>query len=244
VPSRPAPIVLLRRWWVQRHPYLAGWITLGVDLKTGARVALPIEDLSRMMLLVGSTGAGKTNSLKLLLEAWLQHGLPAIYVCGKGDSVLARAVYAFARRLGRIAYLFDANEPPQSCTYNPVAHGDATSCADRITTIMDHSDQHWEKLDRGFLQLVFLVLAAAGIRVDLLQLARYLNTKSLLAALRRKGSHDILAVVWKGIVHVFDLTGHPTASRPILGRSQSREATSGGSLRCCIRGRLNRPWMR
>ena len=34
------------------------------------------------------------------------------------------------------------------------------------------------------------------------------------------------AVVWEGVVHVFDLAGHPTASRAYACHPQSREAIS------------------
>lgn len=52
------------------------------------------------------------------------------------------------------------------------------------------------------------------------------------------------AVVWEGVVHVFDLAGHPTTSRAYAGRRQSRAAISAGASRCSIRGRLDRQRMR
>jgi hypothetical protein len=44
------------------------------------------------------------------------------------------------------------------------------------------------------------------------------------------------AVVWEGVVHVFDLAGHPTASRA-YACLQWREAISVVSLRCSTWGR-------
>jgi|HubBroStandDraft_6_1064221.scaffolds.fasta_scaffold214732_3 hypothetical protein len=41
--------------------------------------------------------------------------------------------------------------------------------------------------------------------------------------------------VWEGVVHVFDLAGHPTATRVYAWSSPIEVARSGGSSRCCIR---------
>jgi hypothetical protein len=51
-------------------------------------------------------------------------------------------------------------------------------------------------------------------------------------------------MVWEGVVHVFDLTGHLRPPVHMRGHLQSRAATSGGSLPCCIRGRSSRRLMR
>jgi hypothetical protein len=41
-------------------------------------------------------------------------------------------------------------------------------------------------------------------------------------------------VVWEGIVHVFQLTGHPSASMALHGHPRSREAINADSLLCCV----------
>jgi hypothetical protein len=40
--------------------------------------------------------------------------------------------------------------------------------------------------------------------------------------------------VWEGVVHVFDLIGHPPQRAPMPGHRRSRGARSAGSLPCCI----------
>jgi hypothetical protein len=49
--------------------------------------------------------------------------------------------------------------------------------------------------------------------------------------------------VREGVVHVFDLTGHPTATRAYAWSSPSR-ARNGGSLLCCMPSGSTRRWKR
>ena len=39
--------------------------------------------------------------------------------------------------------------------------------------------------------------------------------------------HSRVRRVWEGVVHVFDLAGHPTAPRAMLGHRRSRATLSG-----------------
>jgi conjugal transfer pilus assembly protein TraD len=184
--KRTAPLVRIRRWWVMRHAHVNGSITLGTDHATGVRVSILLMDMLRHMLCVGTTGSGKTNTIRVILLAWLQHGFPAIFVCGKGDVELAAENCSLAEALGVETYLFDATNPDHSCVYNPVSHGDATSRANRFMQMGDHLEPFYRKINLGFVQTVFSVLDTARHRIDLIQVSKHLDTKSLLAALRRK----------------------------------------------------------
>lgn len=183
-------MVRLRRRMVALHPHIEDLVTLGTDLVTGSRVAMKLIDLFRHTLVVGTTGSGKTNTLRIVIEACLRAGWAVLFVCGKGDSDLARENCSLAQSLGVETYLFDANDPASSCAYNPLGHGDATSRANRIMAMSDYSEPHYQKLALGFAQVAFSVLEAANLRIDLLQIGQYLDTKSLLGALRRKGITD------------------------------------------------------
>ena len=48
------------------------------------------------------------------------------------------------------------------------------------------------------------------------------------------------SVVWEGVVHVFDLKDHPTASRAYAWSSPIEGTDSAGSLPYCISRRLRR----
>jgi hypothetical protein len=50
--------------------------------------------------------------------------------------------------------------------------------------------------------------------------------------------------VWEGVVHVFDLEGHPKATRAYAWSSPiERAPKDGGSSLCCIWAALDRHWM-
>lgn len=187
---RDAPLVRFRRWRVAVRPQIQGAATLGTDYVRGTRVAILLTELFRHLILIGTTGSGKTTTARLLIFAWLREGFPVVFVCGKGDHELARENCALAKATGRATYLFDANNPKESDVYNPLAGGDATSRANRLMAMADWSEPHYRKLALGFMQTVFAVLEAARLPINLLQAGRYLDTKSLLAALRRKDIGD------------------------------------------------------
>jgi hypothetical protein len=187
---RPPPLVRFRRWWVTRHLYIPGFVTLGTDLASGVRVAIRLVDLLRHMLVVGTTGSGKTNSIRVIIDACLRAGWSVLFLCGKGDSALAAENRALAEALGIETYILDANNPDESCIYNPLATGDATSRTNRLLQMSDYSEPHYRKLCASFAQTAFTVLDAADHRIDLLQMGNYLDTKALLAALRRKDIVD------------------------------------------------------
>lgn len=187
---REPPLVKFRRRWITRHLHVPGLVTLGTDLVSGARVGIRLLDLLRHMLVVGTTGSGKTNSIRILIDACLRAGWSVLFVCGKGDSALAAENRVLAESLGIETYILDANNPDESCVYNPLASGDATSRANRLLQMSDYSEPHYRKLCTSFAQTAFTVLDAVDHHIDLLQMGNYLDTKALLAALRRKDIVD------------------------------------------------------
>jgi hypothetical protein len=48
--------------------------------------------------------------------------------------------------------------------------------------------------------------------------------------------------VWEGVVHVFDLTGNPNATRAYAGRRRLKGPTNADFLPCYTWGRLSRQW--
>jgi hypothetical protein len=73
-----------------------------------------------------------------------------------------------------------------SCRYNPLAAGGYSARKDRIIELRDWSEEHYKKLAEGYLQMVFKVLDACGIKADLVTLAGYLSTGRLQALIRKR----------------------------------------------------------
>jgi hypothetical protein len=184
-PARAPLAPLFHRLIEARSPRRGALTILGSDWRTGQRVAISDQDRNRHILIAGTTGAGKTNSLLNLVEA--SAGVGTVIIDGKGDIELATKVLAFAEARGQKTYLFEPTGTLPSAVYNPLATGDYTSLADRIVTLREWSEPHYLKLAEGFAQTTFKVLQTCNVRVDLLSVADALDVDHMLVLLRKNG---------------------------------------------------------
>ena len=159
---------------------------LGFDKKTRKQVQLSDSDASKHVLVLGTTGSGKTVSVLNMVESAINRRRPVIYVDGKGDYGLARKVVTYARRQGRPAYLFAMNGA--SCVYNPLASGGYSAKKDRIVELREWSEDHYRKLAEGYMQTVFKVLDACGIETDLATVADYMSMARLRDLIEDRGN--------------------------------------------------------
>ena len=79
----------------------AGITYLGLDLENKEQVYSSDSDMRTHMLVLGTTGSGKTEFLLGLLFNALVQNSGAIFVDGKGDPKLQKEVFRLARFLGR-----------------------------------------------------------------------------------------------------------------------------------------------
>ena len=158
---------------------------LGIDKPSRKQVHLSDDDANKHTLVLGTTGSGKTVSVLNFVESAINRQLPVVYVDGKGDYGLARKVLAYARDQGRPTYLFAMNG--QSCVYNPLASGGYSAKKDRIIELREWSEDHYRKLAEGYMQTVFKVLDACGIRTDLVTVADYMSMARLTELMEQRG---------------------------------------------------------
>ncbi len=114
----------------------------------GPELWLSFEDLLTHMLVLGTTGSGKTELLvSLLLSAGLAIGSGGIYVDPKGEYKLAAQIFVLARLLGRdddfrlMNFNTGAKRPGRSCkrlsnTANPVSFGTPENIAQTILSLI------------------------------------------------------------------------------------------------------------
>ncbi len=181
-PSRAPIAPLLHRIINYRSPRAGKSVVLGSEWRTGIRINISEADLNRHLLIAGTTGTGKTNSIKNVVEAVAPSGL--VIVDGKGDLELAKDVMAFAQERGQKAYLIEPTGALASAIYNPLASGDSTSLTDRVMTVRQWTEPHYKILALGFAQTAFKVLRACGQHVDLLSVSDALDVDYLLALIR------------------------------------------------------------
>lgn len=107
------------------------------------------DDMRTHVLIFGSTGSGKTESLVSIAFNSLAHGSGFIYVDGKGDNALYSKVFAMVRRMGRdddmllINFMtgardvIGAQKTRLSNTMNPFANGSSSMLSQLVVSLMD-----------------------------------------------------------------------------------------------------------
>lgn len=131
-------------------PLPASGITFfGNERKTKKELWFNNSDMRTHVLIFGSTGAGKTETLLSLAYNALVQGSGLIYVDGKGENVLYTKVFAMARTMGReddvlvINYMtgsrdvFGPQEKKLSNTLNPFSSGGSGGLTELLVSLMD-----------------------------------------------------------------------------------------------------------
>lgn len=135
-----------------KKPRLSRGITFfGNDIDTGEELWFANDDMRTHVLIFGSTGAGKTETLVSLAYNSLVQGSGFIYVDGKGDNSLFAKVFSMVRSMGReddlllINFMTGARDVigPQekrlSNTMNPFANGSSSMLTQLVVSLMDGS---------------------------------------------------------------------------------------------------------
>lgn len=148
-------------------------------------VYVPDSALNKGLGVSGSTGSGKTTTVKTIVKSFIDRGHPVIYVDGKGETALGRAIVGHAAARGREHWCFDALNVAESDAYDPLKSGGPTSLADRLLTLDTWSEDYYRRLATGYLQTVFGVLEACEVRPTLPTVSEYLSTDKLLELLHQ-----------------------------------------------------------
>jgi intracellular multiplication protein IcmO len=130
----------------------------GIERSSRKELWFTNSDLRTHILMMGSTGSGKTEALLSLSFNALAWGSGFVYVDGKGTTELYTKIFAMARHMGReddllvINYmkgnkdLFGPQETKLSNTMNPFTTGSAGSLTELVVSLMDDSggDGMWK----------------------------------------------------------------------------------------------------
>ncbi len=125
----------------------------GNDLKTNEELWFANEDMRTHVLIFGSTGSGKTETLVSIAFNALVQGSGFIYVDGKGDNSLYAKVFSMVRSMGReddlllINFMTGARDivGPQerrlSNTLNPFCQGSSSMLTQLVVSLMGGASQ-------------------------------------------------------------------------------------------------------
>jgi hypothetical protein len=194
--ARPSPWARIRGFFAARPStaLVAGAITIGVEIATGRPVRISLDAIRRHLLILGRSGRGKTETIVRVAHQCALGGLPIIFVDGKGDPEVRKALSAIAQRNGREFYCLDAMNPGDSCAYDHFANKSITTQKDMIVQLRDWSDDHFRGIASAHSQAVFRAMAYAGVEADLHVFSRSLSVKAMLGLAQRgagrKGTYD------------------------------------------------------
>lgn len=135
-----------------KSPYMARGIAyFGNEKKTNKELWFANEDMRTHVLIFGSTGSGKTETLVSIAFNALVQGSGFIYVDGKGDNSLYAKVFSMVRSMGReddlllINFMTGARDivGPQekrlSNTLNPFCQGSSSMLTQLVVSLMGES---------------------------------------------------------------------------------------------------------
>jgi conjugal transfer pilus assembly protein TraD len=144
--------------------------------KAGLRpVVLRERDLLEHTAILGATGSGKTNTLRLIAGQAISAGWPVVVLDLKGDPELARELERAAGRAGAEFRLLTVDDHPKRAAWNPIAAGGVSSRADRLI-IGRWSEEHYERTARDFARITLHLLDLIdGNPSTLPEVARYLH---------------------------------------------------------------------
>lgn len=150
----------------------------GNSIATGEELWFNNDDMRTHVLIFGSTGSGKTETLVSLAYNALLHSSGFIYVDGKGDNTLYAKVFSMVRRMGReddlllINFMTGARDiiGPQerrlSNTMNPFSIGSSGMLSQLVVSLMDASSNSpdgdmWKGRAISFVEALMKVLVYA-----------------------------------------------------------------------------------
>lgn len=162
---------------------------LGVSKFTGLPVILPDKFLNQIVLVLGTTGGGKTITLRRIYGRAIKKGYPLIIIDGKPDQENIDWIISLAKEHNRKFFGFNCGE---YSSYNPLAHGSYTELKDKIISLKDEwSSDHYRSIAEDYLQTTFYVLLNLKKSLDLKLIAWCLDYTNL-ATLARESNDQLI----------------------------------------------------
>ncbi len=164
-------------------------VFLGRSMKTRKNIYLNREMRKMHTHVVGSTGAGKTESLVLPLFAQdIARGTGALIMDAKGDRETLNKIYYYVKELGREKdfLFFSLAYPEKSNTYNPLLRGNPTELKDKIISANIWTEEFYKKKAEETLLLLMKSLCEAKQVVTFEKLYDLLSNERKLAELAKQ----------------------------------------------------------
>ncbi|EEM31487.1 MULTISPECIES: type IV secretory system conjugative DNA transfer family protein [Bacillus cereus group] len=164
-------------------------VRLGRTMTGGQEITLTPDVLKKHIGLVGTTGSGKTITIKTFLEYAILKKQAGIFIDAKGDMKLAEEIRKFAKKHKRPFYHF--NTDGVGMHYNPLAVGTPTELTDKILTLSDWSEEHYKLSSQEFLQYLFRVFEARNVKATLTSVSQYCDADALIGLITSQSEIEV-----------------------------------------------------
>jgi hypothetical protein len=155
---------------------------LGVSKYTGDYLVIPDRDINQVMLFLGTTGGGKTITLRRFYKRAITQGYPLVIVDGKPDEDNIAWLKDLAEKHGRRFIGFNCGN---YLPYDPLAHGGYTELKDKIICLKDEwSSDYYRSIAEDYLQTTLEVLIKSKKPFDLRTVVDCLNYDELAMLVR------------------------------------------------------------
>jgi hypothetical protein len=155
---------------------------LGISKYTGKSVVIPDRDINQVALVLGTTGSGKTITLRRFYKRAISKGYPLIIVDGKPDESNIEWLRALAEKYGRRFIGFNCGN---YLSYDPLANGGHTELKDKIISLKDEwANDYYRSIAEDYLQTTFDVLLKSGKDFDMRTVVDCLNYDDLAILVR------------------------------------------------------------
>jgi hypothetical protein len=133
---------------------------LGVSRSSGKPVVMPDANVNQLALVLGTTGGGKTVTLRRFYRRAILAGYPLIIVDGKPTAESTQWIANQAKAAGKPFYGFNCEN---YWHYDPLAHGGHTELKDKIISLKDEwESDYYRSIAEDYLQTTFEILQASG----------------------------------------------------------------------------------
>lgn len=155
---------------------------LGVSMYTGKPVVIPDKHINSVLLILGTTGSGKTITIRNFYNRAVNKKNPIIYVDGKPDDDNIKWLIKRAEVNNVPFYGFNCGN---FCHYNPLASGGYTELKDKIICLKDEwASEYYRSIAEDYLQTTCEVLLKANITLTLPTLIEYFDFNKLITLAR------------------------------------------------------------
>ncbi|WP_424527558.1 type IV secretory system conjugative DNA transfer family protein [Spiroplasma endosymbiont of Glossina fuscipes fuscipes] len=149
-------------------------------LKLNKTFGLIKSNLTQHTLLVGTTGSGKTTTLIQIIKALrFKFHETTIIIDGKGDIDLINKV----KKIDPNAFIWEIGGTTE---YNPFATKDSVVLADKIMSLFDFSEPHYEALANDYVLILTETLINKNVDLTLENIIKYFDISELKQLISKK----------------------------------------------------------